>query len=514
MALRAGYRTTLQTYKLAAITPQMDLLAALNRMEWDSYGARLFRYGLFDLYYFNATFTELEFYRVQHRKTEGLYRFTRGIINPYFRTVEAYVAKCYGGGIDWENLSSGAIPFNSLNDSLVEALINLFRWSNMGEYKGLLPRHTARYGDGVIKVVDEPDNGKVRLEFSHPGIVKEVEVNAVGHIKAITFEYQRVDPDSNKPYMYTEIIDQDHFATYRDGELYAYQNDANGRPVAEWDNPYGFVPVVLTKAKHIGRTWGGTPFVGGTLRKVDGVNDLASLLVDQTRKVVFPQWYFAGVSSAKQVSSEQAQVSTDEDDQAERQVIPFITGPEGSQPHAMVAALDLSAGLEEVDKLIKEIEDDVPVLAFLRMKELEQHSAPAVMTVLGPAIDHIQEFRGNIDGGLARACQMAITIGGIRNYPGFEPFGPDDYGKGNLDFQVADRPIIRDQLSKKEMLEFFIQSDAPPRWIWTELDKTEQEIAQAELDLFTQQRSIAATVAQSLATGINEPDQEEERVNA
>jgi len=513
MATQAGVQAAVQTYRYGALTP-ITAGSALSREQWESYEARLFRYVLYDLYYYNKVFTVLEYFRKQHVHERGLYKYTRGLYNPVFRYCKLVASKCYGGALDWENMQGGAVPFDGLPAGAEDAIRNLWKWSNFGQAKTVYANQAVRFGDGAIKVVDDPQRGKVWLEMMHPGLIREAEIDAVGHVKAVTIEYERIDPETGEPYTYREVITQDSFATYRVGaggraELWAFREDENGRPVAEWANVYGFVPLVLSQAEPTGLDWGQCPY-HVVIDKVDQVNDLASLLADQIRKSVNPMWYFAGVQNIKQVQEQNVAVADDEFAQAEaeRSTVKALVGPAGSQPHPMITNLDITAGMAKVDALMDEIEKDLPELALHRMREFAQHSAPAVMLVFDDVVDRLEDLRGNLDAPLLRAHQMALTMGGVNKYEGFERFGIDDYARGNLDFQIADRPIFRDTLSKKERLDFMLQSDAPSDWIWEELDKTESEIAQASANQYARERSVAADVARALATGIAPEDDE------
>jgi hypothetical protein len=505
MATQTGIRTAWLTYRYGALAP-LTTLAAQERADWESYEARLFRYVLADLYYHNKVFTELERFRVQHLSQRGLYKYTRGLYNPVFRYCKLVAAKCYGGVLDWENMAGGAVPFDGLPSGAVEAIRNLWKWSNFGVTKTVYANQAVRFGDGVIKVVDDPERGKVWFEMLHPGLIRQAWVDAVGHVQRVIIEYERLDETTGRPYLYREEIDGERFATYRveaDGtaQLWAYRQDADGNPVAEWANPYGFVPLALAQAEPTGRAWGQPPY-HAVLDKVDQVNDLASLLADQVRKSVNPVWYMAGVQSVKQMQEETLVADEQGQAEAERGSVPILLGPAGSQPHAMVTPLDLDAGLATVDALLREIERDLPELTLHRMRDSAPHSAPAVALVYDDVLDRLQEVRANLDAALLRAHQMALTIGGVNGYPGFERFGADDYARGNLDFQIADRPIFRDNLSQRERLELLLQSDAPQAWVWDELGKTEAEIAQATAERLAVERAVAADVARALATGV------------
>lgn len=499
MATRYGIAQAVQTYRYGATVP-LTTTSAYDFAEWDRWDARQFRYLLHDLYYFNAVFTTLERFRTQHLAEQGLYKHTRAIYNPVWRLVKLTAAKCYGGHLDWNDMSGGAVPIVNGNPRIHDALRALWKASNFGAAKMRYARGTVRYGDGFIKLVDDTERGKVRLEFLHPGLVSEMTVDAVGHVKRIVIEYERLDPESERPYLYREEIDKERFATYRDNEPYAFYTDAAGNPVSEWDNPYGFVPVVHVKAEDIGRDYGAATF-HATLDKIDQANSLASLIHDQVRKTVNVAFLVSGAQSIKQLG--QMAVTEDEHvkDRTDLDEIPIITAPAGAQPHELIAHLDLAGALRKLEMQLDEIERDLPELSLHRMREFAQHSAPAVMLVFSDAFERLEDVRSNLDAALLRAFQMAISIGGLRGYEGYEGFGIDDYDKGNLDFQIGDRPLVRDTLSVKERLDLLQRTEAPARWIWRALNVPDEDIAAAELESITRERAVAGEVARVLATG-------------
>jgi len=506
------FEAAIQTYKREALVPMgLSSMSPVLDSDWEGYQSRLFRYFHHDLYYFNQVFSALEQYANDHKKMDGLYKYTRGIYNPVFRLVNITASKCYGGNLDWQTLEQGAVPLTGIDDKLADAIRQLWKWSNFGQLKMRYARSLARYGDGVLKVVDDPLSGKVRIEVLHPGVIREADIDAVGHVKRIVIEYEREDPEKpDETCIYREVIDQFRFATYRvkndKEELYPWHVDPDGVPTPEWGNPYGFVPVALGQASDIGRRWGAVTYHGGTLSKIDQVNDLAALTLDHIRQSVDAMWYIAGARSVEELSTEEADADSDSD--AERSTIQIMTGPENSKPLPMVANIDFSGALAQIESMLLEIEKDCPELAFAKLREYQQHSAPAVRTVLGDAIDRLSEFNGNADAALLRAMQMAITIGGIGSYQNFEPFGSEDYDKGNLDFEIKPRDIVLDELSKRERLEFWRDTEAPPRWIWEETGKDAEEIDLAELDAYERERAVAADVARALATGIADSEGE------
>lgn len=510
MAIVEGARYGVNVYRREALVPTAPAVLSMTASDWDSFAYRLARYWHHDLYYYNEAFTKLEQYRLQHLRENGLYRFTRGIYNPVFRLVNITAAKCYGGNIDWKTLESGAIPLMDASEAHKEAVRQMLKWSNFGQMKMLYARRLARYGDGVLKIVDDREKGRVRLESLHPGVVRDAEFDAVGYVQAYTIEYAVPDPaDPDTLVLYREVVDKETFRTYiiRDNgepQLYGWHTDVNGRPQPQWDNEYGFVPLVIAKAADVGRTWGATTFHGGLLSKLDQANDLASRTNDQIRKLVDALHFFEGAQSLKQI--EAGTTSTDPDDQSEREEIRVLVGPAGVKPHILAANLDFEGALKALDGMLNEIELDAPELAFAKLREYQLHSNPAVMTALGDAIERLTEFNGNADHGLLRAFQMGISMGALGNYEGFEPFGLDAYDRGRLDFQLRERDIVADSLTLKERIDVLDSSDAPPRWIWRLLDVDAAEIARAEADQLAQERTVAADVARTLAAGLADQD--------
>jgi hypothetical protein len=447
-----------------ALVPAMD-------MAWDDYTGRLFRYAHFSNYYTNTVYSSLLAYAAQHKRDRKLYKHIRGVYNPVARLVEIYVDKVYGGPLDLQELSQGAIPIETDNDALRDAIKQLWLWSNWGTQKSLYVRSGATRGDIAIKLVDDRRRQKVRMELVHPGKIKIAVRDEVGNVKAITLEYDVTEtfPDgTEETYTYKETIDKEWFRTFKNGEPFAYYEDMTGNPVYEWPNEYGFVPVVLCKHKDLGMEWGAPPFFTA-VRKIDELNDAASLLNDYTRIAIRPVFWAAGVRK-----KDELEIATEYRDQ-----FPMVYAPGGSQPHAMVFPLDIGAALQNTGEMLQEIERDMPELALHRLRQQGGDlTAPGVRAAFDDALGRIVEARGNYDDALVRAHQMGIAIGGYNRYDGFSGFGLESYDKGDLEHVVAERPVIEDNLSLQERLQFLSQSGAPPEAIWRELNIAEEKITE------------------------------------
>ncbi len=513
-AVRAGIQV-FRGYSRANVVPVTYFVHAPSSVtNWEAYDTRLWRYNLFDLYAHNAVYTALETAAKMHKFAEGLYKYTRTIYNPVQRSIDAQVGHCYAGALDMETLEAGAVPLLGIDDTLRAALRNVWKWSDWARAKMLYTRTAARYGDAVLKVVDDVQSGKVRLEVLHPGVLRDVEMDGVGFIKRAVIEYLIPDPDfdatedgqeTQRLVTYREEITQERFATYivRNGEAtpYAFQRSLAGEAVAEWENPYGFVPVTIAKARDEGMTWG-LPLYATTLPKIDQLNALASLLADQVQKAVIPYFGVFGGRSIKDErtasrSSVVSRLGGGEDGHgSERSGMYFLhIGDSEARVEPLVVPLDITGALEAVHSILREVEADMPELAFARVRDLRLESSPAVRAALGDAVARLQEFNANMDAPLIRALQMAVSIGGYNNYPGFEPFDLTDYAAGNLDFSIRERPIIGDELSKQDEISLLMQSEAAPMLVWRALGLSEDEIAQSE----AYAESVASTAVQDLA---------------
>lgn len=439
---------------------------------WDDYQARISRYDLYETYYTNTAYTSFAKHLTFFKRNRRLYRNIRGVYNPIFRLIQLYTAKLYGGFLDYDKLEEGAIPIEGADDTLRAAIRQLWQWSNWGSKKSLYGRTGAKLGDVFIKIVDEPLKERLRMEVVHPAKVKYVDFDGAGDIRKIIFEYPCTEEIVNdngtitlKPYTYREIITPEKFYTYKNGQPFAYHLDYDGTPLTEWDNEYGFVPVVMCQHIDEGFKFGATNF-STLLHKIDELNDVVSLLDDQIHKTITPIWAFVGATGKDviKVAPKETGSSTTDRDQ-----VPAMYLPDGaSNPFAMVAQINIADTIAQINELLKEIERDLPELVLHRIREGGAMTAPGVRAGFSDASDRIIEARGNYDAVLVKAQKMAIAIGGYRGYRNFEPYSLESLGDGSLDHYIGERPVIPDELSKKEEYDVLNTAGAP---IWLILEK-------------------------------------------
>lgn len=471
-----------------------DAYLPLPETAWDAYESRLFRIQTADRYYNNVAYNTLTIYaaQVMRRKIDNkLYKRIRGIYNPVNRLVETYVAKLYGGKIDLDKLTTGALPIINADDNLRAALVQLVLWSNWRTQKSLFARQGTNYGNAFLKVVDDTTLGRVRMEVLHPGKIKELEKDSSGTIQRVIIEYERDENAvayqpadswwSKKAthYLYTEIIDKDSFSTYRDGEPYPYYTDSNGNKVSKWDNPYGFVPLSNVAHNDQGMVWGMNAYQTA-LPKIDEINDQASLLSDAVRTNVDISWLFIGM---QQPDTAKSNTTYSDDKRDDRKAI-YVTPRDGQtvDAKALVGNLNIADTVTHIDKLLEELERDMPELAMHRLRMSGQQTAPGVKASYNDAIDRFQEAQGNYDSCLAKALTMGVAIGGFRGYDGFQKYNLETFTGGAADFYIDGRPIIDDELGKSEKITFLMGSNAPNRAVWKELGIAEDDITEWEAE--------------------------------
>ena len=306
-------------------------------------------------------------------------------------------------------------------------------------------------GDCALSIEDDPIRKKVYLKIIHPGIIKNVSLDDWGNVKEYSIEETR--RENGKDVVYTET------ATREDANV-VYQTFKDGRPFAwgdqkqNWSMPYGFTPLIVQKHNDVGLPWGWSEFHPGR-SKFQESDDLASKLSDQIRKTVHSAWFFSGMEKPKEkLTMSTPSGSTDERDkrQAGREDIPSLYGPSGAQANPLVANLQIADSSNYIATILKSIEKDYPELALDVNNIQGVTSGRALRINQQPAADKVEMRRATYDDCLVRAVKMAISIGALNNYPGYERFSESSYQNGDLDFSIGERPVFkRDPLDDIEI---------------------------------------------------------------
>jgi hypothetical protein len=427
------------------------LAAAWNQEELDDLGTRTARYEILRHFYAGTIYDPLSNqYATQYVQQNGLYAEynevdgqktsiktirMKPVFNPTFRLVEFYVSHVYRGPLDMMEAATGAVPLVTDSEALRQAIIQIWKWSNWGVNQSQWVRNGAMLGDTCLYVVDDTEKSKVYLDVIEPENVIYVELDQFRFVKYVYIEWELED-EEGEPYTYGLEIDGAMFRTYRDGEVYAYESNADGggNMRVEWPNPYGFVPVVLTAHLDIGEPFG-LAAVAPTIKKIDDVNDLTSHLGRQERKAIEPQWFLAGVT-LKGTGTAGDGTTLRRGDNVWAAPNPQATA------QALVEQIDIAGVLADIVLRLAEIGRDLPELQVEDIGTgAGQLSGYALKLLMAPAEEKVSEVRKHYDADLVRAQQMAVAIAGYRGYlPGFNL---DSYARGDLDHQIdPSRPIF------------------------------------------------------------------------
>lgn len=425
-----------------------------------SIDARRLRYSIFGAMYENSAYDSVHSW-VQSLKTDkGLYKYIRPIYNPSYRIGEFWKAKLLGGELDPQAGDGitvpSCLPILTENEELRPAIAQIWQWSNWQIKKDVFGLWTPILGDGVLKIVDDPLREKVFIKWVHPSRLKEAELDDYGNVKGYTLEYERPDPRDNRStgtVTYKEVATRDgdnvHYATYLNGGLYVWDDNE----VAEWDVPYGFVPMVVLQHNDVGLDFGWSELHPG-LPKFREIDDQASKLNDQIRKVVEAPFLLAGVqdpSTAKTIKGT-TQTRTTEKPQPERAQQKYLySNDANAKAHSLVANLDIVGVVKNIGELLKEFERDYPELRVDLANATGDISGRALRINRSPAVAKVMQRRPNYDNAIVRIQQMAISIGGYRQYENFEKFTLDSFFDKKLDHSIGPRPVFEnDPMDKLE----------------------------------------------------------------
>jgi len=428
---------------------EADMMASLpDGGDWDDYETRRVRYDILWSLYENTTYSNIHSWSQAYRNRYAMYKFTRNLYNPAAREAEFWEQMVWGGSLDLQEARKGAVPVllpkeNQANEeALRKAITDVWRKSNFALRKDTIPLWGAALGDVGIKIVDDRERGIVYSQIIHPSIIKDIEVNNVGWVKRYELFEKRYDNDGR-------VVDYAETAERGVGEDVVFRTFANGKPYAfgdtpaEWVEPYGFIPFVIIQHRDVGLDWGYAE-IHKVLSKVREIDDLASKTHDQIRKSIDPFWLFNFSKPKKSVAAEGGENTLDRPQRGREEVQALYIDKDNASGQALIASVDLGSALTSIDKMLSELERELP--------ELQDDIWTASGDASGEAISKAREKVGTrvvtrrqaYDAALVRLHQMAIAIGGHFGYQNYEGFDLESYKQGKLEhFINPERPIFQ-----------------------------------------------------------------------
>ena len=423
--------------------------------------------------------------------------------NPANRVVEFHVSHIWPGNLD------KALPIVAKNKKIIEPIQKVWAWSNWARKKQLATRWYAMTGDWFCKVATRSNtDGKVERVFHQnikPEVVTDFDVDERGFVTFI-----RLDIPQDGGVMHTEVWDK--VFGYR---LWTHKRNAGeklellGDPIAT--RPLGafgidFIPFVHTPFIDVGEKRGVGVFVFA-LDKIDEANRMATRLHQLIFRFNKPTTaVMANANDANgrplpppKLSNQTSDNKSDEHDDDIR------TFPGMSKMEYLVAPINYEAHLKAIDAQMRELEEDLPELAYYRLRDLGANiSGRAVRTLLSNAIDRVIESRGNIEDALARANMMALTIGSKAGL--FGDIGA--YENGDFDHTFAERDVISlSAFEDAEIIKAETGSNIPLVTAVRRRGWSEAEIKQMEKDKLAQSEAEQLSLAQAMLEAERRRDQ-------
>lgn len=451
----AGVKAFREAYLMAGMEGFGSDKAFNALYDFDSADSRLTRYDILWAYYQGNAYRELHTWAKKMKAEFGLYTYIRDIYNPANRICNFHQTHIWGGHLDVEagdgSDAPTSLPIMDADDSLRRAIAQLWRWSRWGVKKDIITLYGSIFGDVFVRVMDMPDRELVYLDRVHPAWVTDIRKNELEEIIFYEMKYMRHDPEREDG-TYAEyieratLIDQGvHYQTYKKGRPYDW--DGYGE---EWVVDYPFIPMVHIKHNDVGIDWGWSELFPklSTFREVD---DQASKLGDQIRKMVDSPWMFTGIRPGRDGGTTTIEGVGESNNpgssEITREETPILYAHDPSaRAYPLVAPLDIEAALLNVKEAAFEIERSYPELrtSMWRGRGQGDVSGRALLLARQEAEDKVYARRVNYDDMLITAHKMAIAIAGESGYEGFQGYGFDDWDGDKADHKLrTDRPVFK-----------------------------------------------------------------------
>jgi len=427
----------------------------------------------------------------------------KGIRNPAKRVVEFYPAKLWPGALP------AALPIVADNERIIEPIQQIWQWSNWGANKQLAARWLAKYGDLFIKVVRSEDGEQVYFQLINPMYISDFDTDHRGFITFIRvyIPQERRDADGVELYTHTEIWDRQAF-TYR---LWEHEHGIGaalgqiGEPVRVATlGEFGidFVPFVHAKFMDIGDERGAGAFVLA-LDKIDEVNRKATRLAQMLFRYNKPLWALrANAMDASGRPLPAPRVGNGSGTGSDGDTIELgddrlMRLPGQSELQGLVPDVNYQAHLEALRADLDDLEQDLPEIAYFRLREVGNVSGRAMQILLSAAIDRAMEVRGNAETALGRANAMALSMASNAGLDGFRNIG--NYAAGDFRHSFGLRDVITlSDLELAEEQKIYVEMGAPLKTVlrrggWSEADLKQMEDDQAEQQA-QQQQTLASAI--------------------
>lgn len=452
----SGFVSAADRYVVAEQYYDNTMFDIINRANSVGVGSRLGRnYG-----YGNGA------YKARH----GLYRNIRAIRNPMRRAIDWYPGKLYPGAMtpDGMALPDGTpccLPFDSdTPEELRLVVAQAFAWGNFDALRWEFGVSLPMLGDQFGEVEIDWDRGKIYPKLIHPGYVVDAEWNGSGDLIMYRLEIPMNDPVTHQGYKWGKRVDRKWITTYRDNEPCGY----DGQP-AVIPNHWGFVPAAWCQFRNVGGQHGAS-LSDGVRGKIDELNNILSPIHDYIGKFVNQGVVISGTNrkdfeAANESRNAGKPTSERDNPESGKQSLNYFFTPKDVTFTKLIDNLGLGEADNHVDRMIKEIEADLPEATI--DDQIRQFRTPpsgeALKQMFGNVEPRVFQAQGAADSFWMTLAQMCVSIGGELANSGawgfgrdltkaqqkFLPFGLASYTRGDLDMTWLPRPLFANSQAEK-----------------------------------------------------------------
>lgn len=410
---------------------------------------------------------------------DGLTQFTAHksalpLRNPAYRVVEFYAAKLWPGALP------DALPILAENEAIIEPIEQIWQWSNWGSRKQRAARWFALFGDLFIKTPTRTDSaGRVTgvyLQVLDPQWVTEFALDERGFLTFIRIDTPRTRQEREATGRWGTVSDVLTETWSKEEQVMRQWNHRGdidislarlgeaGAVVPFSEMGIDFIPIVYQPLRDADDGRGNGCFTP-TLDKIDEASRMATRLhqllfrYNRADKALEGQGQDNLGRPLPPPSVNGIAVSGANANEIEIEGEKMWQIPSGWRLTHLVAPIDYASHLAALNAMMSELEQDLPELAYYRLREQGNLSGRAVRFLLSDAVDRVLEARGNGEAAIARANAMALTIGAAAGLPTFSDIGT--YENGDFDHTFQERPVLpADAVEMAQTVQSYVQAGA------------------------------------------------------
>lgn len=368
------------------------------------FNARLVKFSRLRRYYDGTIYADTNF-KLAHK----LYAETKSLFAFLARAVDLDAALVPGVMDPWEMKDDTPA-------AVLDAQQTLYEWSGWATGSDDWLEDGATLGEAALKIVPQAEGRTIQMQRLKPEHLllerqhMDMETGRRGEIGLIV-DRSYTMPDGSQA-EYAEVITPSQVRTYLNGVPFGFHGNPD-----RYENPLGFVPVVVTKNDAECR-----PTFAKSMAVLASVNELASYVADIIGRHAEPQYVASGV--------EPSELTRSGDN------VWFL--PAGSV-EALLASIDIEGALAFIEAIKVETKSNLPELAFDDLRSKDQIATETLQVQLIELDAKIWKMRRRYDAGLVTAHMMAAIAGQIY---GIRELGPLLQRHG-MDYKRPVRPISR-----------------------------------------------------------------------